>query len=339
MSSNSFEHRPGRKSRQVGDAPALGHVPKMNRDSESRVVRHTRRRVSIKEPNIKLVLVVSGMVLIAGAMVIGLLIWANRSKNRAPEVVAFAPPPVLSKPATIPLALAPTEIEATKLVERFLAARSEEALAAVIRPTTQEPAAILAKLSALETKDGKIQSVRALGSLDSRAVQIEGVVVDFVGGRNRLALLSPDSDGKWLVDFDAFDRYSTPPWDELLSGKPVTGTVRVFVSSDRYFNGIYGDDNQWTCFGIASPDNDTLMFGYVPKDGELHQLLTKVLTGDSLSSGAKRKTAIRMTLEIRHDEKADERQFEITRVLSDEWAIGDQALDQKLSRPLSETVK
>lgn len=337
-SSNSFHHRPGRKSRQVGDAPSIGHVPKMNRDSESRVVRHTRRRVSFAEPNIKLVLIVAGMVLATGATVIGLMIWAQRSKGRAAEYRSYAPPPVAAQPAGIPLVPAPDEAMATKLVEKFLAARSEAALLPLIRPSEQEPAAILAKLAGLEAKDGKLKSVRALGLMDSRALQLEGVLVDFEGGRNRLALLAPDAAGTWRVDFDAFDRYSTPAWDELLSGKAQSGTVRVFVSADSYFNGVYGDDSKWACYGIASPDHETLMFGYVPKDGELHKILTKVLSKDPLGGGETRK-ATRMTLGIRHDEEAGKRQFEITRVLSDEWALGDQALDEKLSRPLSELVK
>ena len=311
----------------------------MNRDSESRVVRHTRRRVNIKEPNIKLVLIVAGMVLAVGATVIGLMIWASHSKGRAAEYKPLSTPsPAPAKPAAIPLVPAPDETAATKLVENFLAVRSEAALLGMIRPTEQEPAAMLQKLAGLEAKDGKVKSVRALGSMDSRALQLEGVLVDFEGGRNRLALLSPDSSGTWRVDFDAFDRYGTPAWEELLSGKAQSGTVRVFVSPDSYFNGVYGNDSKWACFGIASPDNETLMFGYVPKEGELHQILTKVITEDPLTAGRNRK-ATRMTLEIRHDDKAEKRQFEITRVFSDEWALGDQALDEKLSRPLSETAK
>ncbi|QJE99051.1 hypothetical protein [Luteolibacter luteus] len=340
MSSNSFQHRPGRNSRQVGDAPSIGHVPKMNRDSESRVTKHTRKRVEIKEPNIKLILVISGMLAATAAVVIGLLLWAGVSKARIAEehqafVVSPPPPP---KPATIPLAPAPDETAAAKLVEDFLAARSEAELAGLIRPTEQAPSEILAKLAALPEKDGKLKSVQPVGSVNSRALQLEGVVVTFDTGRNRLALLAPDASGKWLVDFDGFDRYSTPAWNEILSDKTVTGTVRVFLSPDRYYNGIYGDDTKWACYGIASPDNETLMFGYVPKDGELHELIAKLLDKDNAPAGQKPK-ACRVTLEIRHDEKSDKRQFEITRVLSDEWAIGDQALDQKLGRPLSQTTK
>jgi hypothetical protein len=336
MSSNSYQHRPGQKSRQVGDAPSIGHVPKVGKGTESRALRHTRRRTTIKEPNIRLVLVVSVMLLACGVIVAGLLVWAGRAKGRAAEHKSPAAPQATApKMAALPLAPAPDEAAATRLVEDFLAARDEAALRDLIRPTDQAPAAMLAKLGGLEARDGKRKGIRALGPMDNRTLQLEGVLVNFEGGRNRLALLAPDASGKWRVDFDAFDRFSTPAWEELLSGKAVTGTVRVFLSPDSYYNGIYGDDAKWACYGIASPDSETLMFGYVPKDGELQQVLAKVLAGDTFAAGTNRKAA-RMVLEVRHDEKAEKRQFEITRVLSDEWALGDQALDEKLSRPLSE---
>lgn len=341
-SPNPFQNRPGRSSRQVGDAPSLGQVPKMNKGSESRVTPHARRRASNIEPSKTFVVTLIGSLVAVLLLVAGGVLWFVNSQ-RTPaeeekEALALPSAPLSTKPAETPVATSLDEESAVKLVRTLLAARNDTDLDGLIRPTEQEPAAILAKLAGLEGKDGKVKDVRYLGSLDSRALQLEGVLVDFANGRNRLALISPDPSGTWQVDFDAFDRYSTPAWDELLSGKEQSGTVRIFISPDSYYNDEYADDSKWVCYGLASPDNETLMFGYVPKDGELHQLLGKVLSADPVTGKANRK-ATRMTLEIRHDPSAEKRQFEITRVLSDEWAVGDQALDQKLSRPLSETAE
>jgi hypothetical protein len=253
--------------------------------------------------------------------------------------LALSPSGEVSKQtATVPLASSPDEAAILKIVESFLAARTPADLLPLIRASAQEPAVMIGKLENLDKVDGKMSSLRYLGPVDSRAVQIEGVVVNFEGGRNRLALLSPDSAGKWLVDFDAFDRYSTPDWETLMSGKAVTGTVRVFCSKDSYYNGLYADESKWACFAMASPDHETLMFGYVPRDSERFEAMQKGLNKDGPPTATPaRGQSNRLTLEISHREGAQPRQFEITKLLSDEWVMGDVALEDKLARPLSAT--
>jgi hypothetical protein len=151
------------------------------------------------------------------------------------------------------------------------------------------------------------------------------VLVTFDSGRNRLALLSPDPTGTWRVDFDAFDRHVSPDWTTLLAGNPIEGTARVHVTRDNYFNGRYGDDREWACYGLASADHDTLMFGYAlrgsPQQRALDEALQLNLQGSA--TGVQR-----MTLGLRHAGTGDAKQFEITRVLADDWALGKVALDR-----------
>lgn len=337
MSSNSFEHRPNKSNREVGDAPSIGYVPRMHKGGESRAGRHTREQASVG-PSKSLVWMIGGG--IAGVAVLGtvLAIWVMRPKGKGTtSELAIAPLSQISKQAaTVPLAPSPDEAALLRTVETFLAARTPADLEALIRPSSQDPAAMIGKLENLDKVDGEMSSLRYLGPIDSRAVQIEGVVVNFEGGRNRLALLSPDSAGKWLVDFDAFDRYSTPDWDTLMSGKAVTGTVRIFCSQDSYYNGLYADESKWACFAMASPDHETLMFGYVQRDSERLEAMLKGLNKDgALTAAPARGQSNRLTLEISHKDGAQPRQFEITKLLSDEWVVGEIALEDKLARPLS----
>jgi hypothetical protein len=158
------------------------------------------------------------------------------------------------------------------------------------------------------------------------------VLVTFDSGRNRLALLSPDPAGTWRVDFDAFDRHVAPEWTTLLAGKPVEGTARVHVARDNYFNGRYLDDRRWACYGLASPDHDTLMFGYALRGSPQQQALDESLRLNLQRSA----TGIqRMTLGLRHPGTGDAKQFEITRALADDWALGDRALD-RLATPATD---
>jgi hypothetical protein len=248
---------------------------------------------------------------------------AGASPRKAPTTLGqtFLPQP----PPGVPLPPAPDPALLEKAVGSLLAARGPDQLASIIRDSSQLPDGIAGKLAGLEAADGKVTSIRYWGPVQSRCLPLESVLVTFDSGRNRLALLSPDPAGTWRVDFDAFDRHVAPEWTTLLAGNPVEGTARVHVTRDNYFNGRYLDDREWACYGLASPDHDTLMFGYALQGSPQQRALD-----DSLRLNLQRSaTGIqRLTLGIRHPGTGDAKQFEITRALSDDWALGGVALDR-----------
>lgn len=328
-SSDPFRHRPGKSSREIGDAPQIGYVPRMHKGLESRAGRRSRRiRGSEVKVNVSL-FVTTGLIII-GLVVVGLVVWVSGKQKKMVEHAPLAPQTASGETAVseIPPSPAPDPEELEKMVRKFLAVRSPEALAPLIRPTEQDPAVIVGKLAKLDEVEGKVSSVSPIGSIDSQSLQIEAAVVYFSGTRNRLAFFSPDEKGDWRLDFDAFDRHVSPDWDTLLSGKPVEGTVRVFLSPDSYYNGIYRDDSHWACFGMASPDSDVLMFGYVPRDSRQNTALTNILA--AAANGTNRSKSVRVTLGIKHSSETDHRQFEIVRVLSDDWSVGSQPLEDKI---------
>ncbi len=334
---HSFEHRPGKPSRNVGDAPGIGQVARMHKESESRAGRYRQHRSSREEPKRGLdtkTAVIGGVAVLAlAAAGIGIFAWSVRS--RGGETAA---PAALSsgerKPAPAPV---PEETELLELTRDFLAARTAEDLEPLARPGGLDASEMAEELAGILAKEGQVTRLRYMGSLDCISLPLEAVLVDFQEKRNRLALISPDESGRWRVDFDAFARRVSPSWEELLSGKAVTGTVRIFGAPDSYYNGLYRDDSRWACFGLASPDNEMLMFGYVPRDSPQYHAMMSSLTEPAIEGEARaaRPYSRRLTLEIRHDPAAEKRQFEITRVLSDEWAVGDLPLDEKLASPLS----
>ncbi|MCW1883533.1 hypothetical protein OKA04_02265 [Luteolibacter flavescens] len=220
--------------------------------------------------------------------------------------------------------------ELVKIVTDFLAARTTQDLAPLVRGSSLRPEEIAARLATLEADDGKVSRVSYMRPIDSRAARLESVIVTFEGGGNRIALLAPDADGHWRVDFDAFVRHVHPSWDKILAGTAGESTVRVKVVPDSYYNGIYRDDKAWACFALLSPDQGTVMLGYVTRGTPQYEALASSMNrAERRAQGG----ALRMTLMIRHTEGAEARQFEITRVLSDEWALGDQPLDDMLAKP------
>jgi len=305
-------------TRVVGEAPTIGSVPRMHKTAG------IRARISYagRIPLILLALVI----LLLGAGITGLVLHLanDPDKARRPSFTSSPPPAHSPTRRQIPV---PEPAALEEIVQRFLAARAPRELDPLLRGSIQRPEAIAEKLSRLESQDGRIRSVRYHGPIDSRCLQVESVVVKFDTGRNRLALLAPDETGVWRVDFDAFDRHVTPDWETILASNPAESTVRVYISKDTYYNGRYQDDRQWACFAMASPDHEELMFGYVPRGSRQHMAIASAVTRnlEAASGGLKR-----MTLSILHTGTGDHRQFEITRALADDWALGDGPLDARV---------
>jgi len=330
---NSSNQPPSRQGRGIGDAPSIGRVSKMRRDSRTAEERPApaalpRAAGSWREVKFTLAAGLTVFLVICGLVVAGFAIWATvAGKEQA------ANPGAANTSGTglvVPHIVVPSPSALVEQVNSMLKARTPEELAPLIRKSEQEPAAIIAKLAKREEVDGKLQRVRYLNPLDSRCLRIEAVLVEFVGKRNRLALISPDAEGRWRIDFDGFDRHVSTPWPDLLSGKATESKVRVTVAADVYYNGVYRDEAKWACFAMQSPDSDESMFCYVPRGGEQHAAMEAVVAAKGEKEGERSgRTALRrMILGIRHNEGSDRRQFEIVRVHSDEWAEGSKALDE-----------
>ncbi len=218
----------------------------------------------------------------------------------------------------------PSEQDAMAMVKRALAVRDPAAVGSLYRTGSASPEEIVRFLENLESVDGKISGYEWLSSMDANQLSIEGVQVNFEntsGLRNRVALLTPDVKGKWKIDFDSFARTAIPPWKEILQKGAESAVVRVYVGKDSYFNGPFHDDKQWICLGMVSPDTDELLFGYCNSDAAQAAAIDWILS----KGGVK---FFRATLELRRVEGAEPRQFEISRVLAQDWILSEVAFDE-----------
>ena len=169
--------------------------------------------------------------------------------------------------------------------------------------------------------------------MDADDQLIDGVMVTYPGNgipTERLAFLVPDENGVWKVDFEGFARVSRPSWHELIQGTAQRSEVRVVVAKDAYYNGPFRDEGAWACFAMASFDTKGLLSddegvdilrGYCKAGSPQERAMGRILAGEQ--------QMVRATLEIRRVEGADRRQFEITRVLSDEWVKSPEAYDKR----------
>jgi hypothetical protein len=273
----------------------------------------------------------SGLFAVAAlAVIVGFAVFWVRSHRRAPETLDLTRGSQNVRIAS--RFVSPGDDEALALVNEALANRDPGMVESSMRPGTTEPGKIVEFMKELATRDGGIQRISWLSSMDVDGMLMEGAQV--VSGKTApiayIAFLVPDDAGVWKMDFDAFARVSTPPWKEFLAGGADSARVRVLVAKDSYFNGPFLDESFWECYGLAAPelkeclpDGQEVLRGYCRKDSSQAKAMARIFQDQARMH--------RATLEIRKTEGADSRQFEITRVLSEEWVLPEVPLDEKFN--------
>lgn len=217
----------------------------------------------------------------------------------------------------------PSKEEALALVRQALAVREPAAVERLIRPGSVTCQDVVAYLTDLEVKDGVISDYTWLSNVDKNGLLLEGVQVVFQQPerkRSRLAFLTPDDKGDWKMDFEAFARTVKPSWDGLLEQTPEAGMMRVYAGRDRYYNGPYADESVWAVYGMGSEDLEFSLYGYCRRGSLQHQAMELMVSMDD-------KALVRATLEIRKIAGAERRQFEITRVLAEDWVVAEEAFE------------
>jgi hypothetical protein len=322
--------RSQRHDRHAGDAPNMGRVTRMPGTGLPKGERRKRKRSeggrNSKVRQGRALSINIWSVLLATAtlvcLVVGFWFGLRPSEEKSSGFVT-APALPDEKPVRVTRFPAPSEDEAIAIVRKGLAIRDGAAIPEHFRIDTTPAAGVVEFLSSLPTRDGALGNLEWIGSMDASGLQLEGVVVHFTGSgkpRNRIALLTPDGEGVWKIDFDAFARTTTPTWPDFLEKRAESINARIYVAKDSYYNGPFSDESQWTCYGLASPDTDEIFFGYCkvgsPQAGAIKWILSK-----DASLG-------RATVEIRRIADAGSRQFVISRVLAEDWVTGSVAFDQ-----------
>jgi hypothetical protein len=323
----------GRKyERSAGDAPNLGRVARMPR-GESRGERRRRKsersgRGSPKVSNRAVVITWSVLLslMTIGLLTVFLVMWLKW--NRQESMAGAGNEEAVREERVVSRFPSPSEKDALAIVSRALALTEPEGLRECFRPGKASDREILDFLSGWREGEGKAARHEWLSSMDANGMLLDGVVVltgEYPELKNRLAMLTPDEEGRWKIDFEAFARTATPPWEDILENPAAVAVVRVMVARDSYFNGPFRETDGWSCFGIASPDIKSNLYGYCRQDSAQDRAMKRLLVSpdDPEEAGKIR----RATLEIARVPGGGPRQFEIRRVLAEDWVLSDKAFD------------
>ena len=257
-----------------------------------------------------------------------LLLWVRAQMHRAAVTnTRQQPAPSVEQRVTSRFA-SPSRETALSHVKRALQIREPGKVEEWFRVGSASPETVVGFLRNRESVDGPITEYIWLSSMDANDLLLDGVAIKskFEGKpRTRLAFLTPDDKGKWKIDFDAFARTVQPAWRDLMAMTAGEGLVRILFSKDTYFNGPFMDETRWTCYRMASPDIPDDFSGYCRKDSPQAAAMKRMLVQSNVPNGIN--ALNRATLEIRRVAGAEPRQFEITRVLAEDWVLSDTPFD------------
>lgn len=323
-----------RIDRSVGDAPNLGHLARTPGTGLPKGVLRRKKRGEGRRGNrdrnrrrkVLMTWSVVFAVAVLGVLVLALWLWLRSDIKGTREHAAThgGGKRVVSRFES------PSEEVALDLVKHALMIREPAKVEVFFHPGSASSGEVVEFLREMEAVDGVVTGCDWLSSMDANGLLLDGVMVSTKAGdkpRNRLALLTPDETGRWKIDFDAFARTVKPRWGEFMTRNTVQGLVRVMVARDSYYNGPFRDETQWGCYAMASPDLDVVLLGYCRQGSPQGAAMERIVANGYRRSGVR--GANRATLEIRRTGGGESRQFEITRVLAEDWVLSATAYDQK----------
>lgn len=327
MSEKDFSRVPsGSKGRSIGQAPNMG---KVHRSPQSGVVKKiSGRRIGASRKRKSASIVSIGMFAMAFlALATIVIFWIQKEKSLSVANLDFSTGSSDLKNAFSKSGRknAPelTVEEAITLVEQALKNKDASKVTEFFRlGNDTSPETALRILTDIAKNDGGITKINPLGSHFTNGIQLEEVVIYLENENrtvNRLAQILPDGNGKWSIDFDSYVRVSKPNWESIVSGASPVSTVRVFISTDNYYNAFFSDENTWSAYAIVSPDSDQMLYAYAKADSPQNEAIKRILSSEEKLHKA--------TLEIRTVAGASLRQFQISKVIAENWVVGETPFD------------
>jgi len=320
---------PDRFERKIGEAPHIGKVTRTPQSAVSRGRRGSRHAPRKKQTHTA-IKAWSGLLFVAALavlVVIAALYFRGEAAKRTNSAGSSYASTALDKAfASGQENEVPSlgQAKALEIVNTALKIRDPLMFSEYfIPPAIGTPAEAIAELSQIIGAEGAVVETQWLGPKFANGRVIEEVVVFTAkGGKklNRLAQLVPTSGGDWRIDFDSFTRASSDGWGYILNGQIPVAEVRVFLTQDSYYNGMFADDRIWQAYALVSPDAPRILYGYSKKGSPQHAALSRILSAES--------ELHRATLQISKLSESGARQFEISKVLAENWVVGEQPFDE-----------
>lgn len=226
----------------------------------------------------------------------------------------------------------PNSDEAVELVKSAMAITDPESISGYFHLGDSKPEEVI---SFLEEQEYTHPDTRFfwVGSMTASRLPMEGVSIELQKGGERsihMALLHPGLSNRWKIDFPALARICSPSWEEIENNQPETARVRVIAGLDNYFNGPF-NDKEWFSFRLNSPDLDRWYYAYCRADSVQAKAMRRILTLDTSAGAQGNLPGRRIVLDLKKVADAQDNQFEIERVVAEDWVIQDELFDENIT--------
>ena len=214
------------------------------------------------------------------------------------------------------------QLEPREVARTFLEAATPDEQLRWVRDGTAEH--IKSGLVKSFKRRSELEFLRPIARQRSQDLYYTSFHARFSDGESRLVCVVEDT-SRNLVDWEAYARYCSTPWESLLSGAAQQAEVRVFLAGYRVEGGN-GTPAARVSFTLNSPDLERDIFGYVPLGSR-----SLAVIGDILKSKSRRKSNVvtnnrrrylppRVTLRLSaENDSYKERTFRIDRIVADGW--------------------
>lgn len=229
----------------------------------------------------------------------------------------------------------PGKEQAVELVRQALAWRDPSTADQWFHIRPDQSHSIQESIGRISAEMGADPKFTWVGDIGHGEQPLTGVLISSRQSRSRmrLAILTPDEQGVWKLDFDALAGTSSPAWDVILDSSRTMATVRAVFKPDSYYNGRFTEQD-WSCYHLSSPNSKQIIFGYCRRLSAQDLALNKILDRNQLDPKQKQKgnyPGHRGILKLSREGGDLGNQFEIARVLAPDWVLTSQIYDERFS--------
>ncbi len=216
----------------------------------------------------------------------------------------------------------PSSADCVQLYNKAMSAETAELLAPHVRLKSLNIEDAFRRLSETKAQDGKVLSVDWSGSVETNGLSMETILVTFESNKMRFAYLVSNNKDEWVLDLESYIRHTSKPWSVIAGSNSCDAIIRATVNYNSYYNGIFKDEQRWICFALASEDHQGSLWGYAKLKSAQHKALDEILRTSNPA---------RTVIEISRDAGMDVGQYEIKRVLAQDWVESDDVFDAKFT--------
>lgn len=196
-----------------------------------------------------------------------------------------------------------------KIAERFAHSTDVEERLALSR--FPDHSRSLLKVYPPDAQNQPARRLKSLGYFAASGTPMEVFLAYQKDGTTRMVAVTGTREGP-RVDWDAYARHSSVPWNEFFAGRSPEIIARVTVRPGEFYSRNFQDRDQWICFSLDNPDLEEGFYGYLPRHSSLADRLLSTLSQQFL----------RFTLTLRLDQEFPQhRQAEILRLNSPSWVL------------------